>query len=352
MQPIHVISLAAPVILAAVLVPVVVSTHDIEPQSTTDRASPPSPAPPGGAQGDSQKTNNDNAQADPSKAQVLYDSPQDAAVGLVKAIRQRDFEVLRAVLGPDVDRLRSGDLNVDDEDLQRFTAAYDARNTLIEHDNGTYTLSIGLQGWEFPVPIVGLNGKWWFDGAQGIEEVLNRTIGEHELRTIAVCRKYPLMQRIFFEMDPDGDGVKSYAMRIVSSPGKRDGLYWPDVEGQPLSPIGPQVAQAYATGELHEGSVKPDPYYGYFYRILTSQGPDAPGGAMNYIDQSGRMTRGFALIAWPASYDASGVMTFIVSKDGIVYQRDFGGDTSEQVETIVAFNPSSEWMRVDSPASK
>lgn len=347
MQSIHLISLAAPVMFVSLSLPVGVSPSAMEGQTTTESTASSREQGKPQKQGDSQQTNDaraDDVKDDPN-AQVLYDSPQDAAVALVEAIRQRDFEALRAVLGPDVDRLRSGDLNVDDEDLQRFTAAYDARSTLIEHGNGTYTLAIGLQQWEFPVPIVGLNGKWWFDGEQGIEEVLNRVIGEHELQTIAVCRKYPLIQQIYFEMDPDGDSVKSYAQRILSTPGKRDGLYWPDVEGQPLSPIGPQVAQARATGELHEGSAKPDPYHGYFYRILTSQGPGAPGGAMNYIDENGRMTRGCALIAWPAAYDDSGITTFIVARDGVVYQRDLGEDTAEEVAKITAYDPKG-WTRV------
>ena len=285
------------------------------------------------------------AQTDDADSQVLFDSPEVAAMALVEAVRHRDLDMLRAVLGPDTDRLLSGDLNIDTEDLQRFAAAYDRKATLIDHENGTYTLAIGLQDWEFPAPIVGLNGKWWFDGEQGIDEVLNRVIGEHELKTIEVCRRYPLMQAEYFELDPDGDGVKSFASRLLSTPGKRDGLYWPDVEGQPLSPIGPQVAKAYASGELHQGSTKPDPYFGYRYRVLTAQGPGAPGGEKNYIDKDGRMTKGFALIAWPASYGDSGITTFIVSNDGNVYQRDLGEQTADEAAKIKAFDPSG-WTLV------
>jgi hypothetical protein len=286
-----------------------------------------------------------DAQTADDDAQVLFDSPQDAAVALVEAVRARDREALRAVIGPDFDRLSSGDLDIDDEDLQRFTAAYDRKNALIDHGNNTYTLVMGPQEWEFPAPIVGLNGKWWFDGEQGVEEVLNRVIGEHELQTIEVCARYPLIQQAYFDLDADGDGVKSYATKIKSSEGKRDGLYWPDAPGQPLSPIGPAVATAYQTGELSEASAKPNPYNGYFYRVLTKQGPGAPGGAMDYVDESGRMTRGFALIAWPAAYDDSGITSFIVGPDGIVYQRDLGEKTIEEAAKIAAYDPTG-WTRV------
>jgi len=303
---------------------------------------PPASTPPSGTAGGKQPTTPGQADA---VAQVLFDSPQDAAVALVEAVRARDRDALKAIIGPSFDRLASGDLDVNDEDLQRFTAAYDARNTLADHGNGTYTLVMGLQDWEFPVPIVGLNGKFWFDGEQGVEEVLNRVIGEHELQTIATCRKYPRLQQAYFELDPDGDRVKSYAMKIKSSEGKRDGLYWPDVPGEPQSPIGPAVATAHATGELHAGSANPDPYNGYFYRILSKQGPGAPGGAMDYVDASGRMTKGFALIAWPASYGDSGITTFIVSHHGEVYQRDLGEKTADEAAKIMAFDPAG-WTLV------
>jgi hypothetical protein len=283
-------------------------------------------------------------QGDPA-AQVLFDSPQDAAVALIKAARHADVEALRAIIGPASDRLVSGDLEIDEADLERLAIAYDRKNTLIDYGNGTYTLVVGLQDWEFPAPIVGLNGKWWFDGEQGAEEVLNRVIGEHELRTISVCRKYPELQQAYFDMDPDGDGVKSYATKIRSTEGKRDGLYWPDAPGAPLSPIGPAVTQAQTSGELSTDAGKQDPYFGYFYRILTSQGAAAPGGAMNYIDDKGHMTRGFALIAWPASYGDSGVTTFIVAKDGIVYQRDLGENTIAEAAKITAYDPAG-WTRV------
>ena len=278
-------------------------------------------------------------------AQVLFDSPQDAAVALIEAVRNRDFESMKAIIGPDFDRLRSGDLDVDDEDLQRLTAGYDRKNSLTDHGNDTYTLVIGLEDWEFPAPIVGLNGKYWFDGEQGVEEVLNRVIGEHELQTISVCRKYPRAQQAYFDMDADGDGVKSYATKIKSAQGKRDGLYWPDVEGQPLSPIGPAVATAVASGELNHDAKNPDPYNGYFYRILTKQGPGAQGGAMDYVDASGRMTKGFALIAWPAAYGDSGITTFIVAQDGVVYQKDLGEATAEAAAKITAYDPAG-WTRV------
>ena len=277
-----------------------------------------------------------------ANGQWTYNTPEAAVEAMIEAARHEDRETLRAIFGPDLQMLQSGDDQQDRIDLQQFTASYDLKHSLAKNDSNTRTLIMGVQDWIFPAPLVRENKRWRFDTAAGVDEIIVRTVGMNEIHVIySACPAFVRAEDEYFEMDPDGDGVKSYAARLRSTSGTRDGLYWPDAPGVPQSPLGDFVDQAVAAGTLEGGSVEAHkPYRGYHYRIITSQGPGAPGGAMNYIDDTGKMTRGYALVAWPADYGQSGVMTFIVSKDGIVYQSDLGEDTATMVEKITTYDPA------------
>ena len=199
-------------------------------------------------------------------------------------------------------------------------------------------IAVGTDGWTMPIPIVKKAQGWQFDARAGAEEMRIRRIGRNELAAMQVMLAYVDAQREYAARDWDGDGVKSFAMKALSSSGKHDGLYWASLPGEPESPLGPAFADA-----------KPgQPYHGYAFRILTAQGPSAPGGAKSFV-KNGRMTEGFALIAWPAKYDYTGVMTFIVNQDGVVYEKDLGPDTATVAAAIRSFDPDSSWQRATLP---
>jgi len=202
---------------------------------------------------------------------------------------------------------------------------------------------IGTDQWPFPIPLRKATGGWVFDAKAGATEVLARRIGQNELDAIQVCLNYVEAQREYRERNPDGDSVPHYADKLLSAAGKHDGLYWPPEPGQPESPFGPEVGGARAEGyQLEHG--KRSPYHGYFYRILTAQGASADGGAANYV-AGGKLVNGFALVAYPSSWGKSGVMTFIVNEQGVVFQKDFGPDTATEVIKVKSFNPDSSWKR-------
>lgn len=207
-------------------------------------------------------------------------------------------------------------------------------------------LSIGKDAWPFPVPLVKDAAGWRFDAKAGRDEILNRRIGRNELSVIQVLQAYVDAQREYYLRNPQNDRLLQYAQRIASTPGKRDGLYFPTKAGEKASPLGPLVVSARAAGYKKGEGGKPVAYHGYHYRILRGQGPDAKGGAYDYV-ANGRMIGGFGLIAWPASYENSGVMTFIVSHDGVVYEKDLGPDTAAAVQKITRFNPDKSWKRHD-----
>lgn len=210
------------------------------------------------------------------------------------------------------------------------------------------TLTVGRSNWPFPVPIVRRDGTWFFDTQAGREEILNRRIGENELNTIEVCRACVLAQREYFARDWDNDDVFEYARRFRSTPGKKDGLYWPVAGDEEPSPLGPLVAQAHAEGygkKEGEKSEKRSPYHGYYFKILTKQGMNAPGGKYDYVI-NGHMIGGFAIVAWPAEYGSSGIMTFIVNQRGKVYQKDLGPNTAEIGKEMTEYNPDGEWTLV------
>ena len=203
------------------------------------------------------------------------------------------------------------------------------------------TLQVGMEDWPFPVPVVRRDGAWYLDGAEGADEIVYRRIGRNELGAIAVCRGYVEAQHEYAASDHDGEGAGIFAHKLVSDPGTQNGLYWEAVEGEAESPVGPFVASAAAEGYQAGGGA----YHGYRYRSLFRQTDNANGGALDYFDK-GVLKNGFALIAWPADYGASGVMTFIVNQDGVVFQKDLGEDTEAAVAAIDAYDPDSTWIAV------
>ncbi|MBQ0817711.1 MAG: DUF2950 domain-containing protein [Methyloceanibacter sp.] len=280
-------------------------------------------------------------------AQKQFDSPDAAVEALVSAAKDGNQKALLKILGPDGrDVISSGDKVADTGARKRFIAGYEKKHSLTPQGDDKNILIMGEKDWPFPIPIVSKDGKWEFDTAAGLEEILLRRIGRNELNAIQVELAYVAAQNDYAALDTDGYDPRLYAQRIVSSKGKKDGLYWPSGEGESQSPLGALFAEASAQG--YKVGDKPIPYHGYVYRILKRQGPDAAGGAFDYV-VDGNMIGGFALIARPAQYGNSGVMTFIVNHDGVVFQKDLGPDTPELAEGIDAFSPDSTWTKVELP---
>ena len=268
-------------------------------------------------------------------------------MALVDALRAEKQDALQTVLGPGSEKLlSSGDKYSDAAERQKFLAAYNEQHKLVPTQSDHMILQIGKDDWPFPIPLVQADGRWHFDSQAGAHELVNRRIGRDEIAAIRTSLAYVDAQKEFFALTGQ-NGHPEYAQRLVSSPGKHDGLYWPAAEGEPASPLAPLMAQAREEGYPGERvSRKPLPYHGYFFRILTGQGTSAAEGARNYIG-SGRMTNGFALIAWPASYGASGIMTFVVNQDGIVFQKDLGPNTATVAAATKRFDPDLTWARVE-----
>lgn len=284
------------------------------------------------------------APASAAVGQRRFASVEDAAGALVDAMRAGDQKAMLAIFGQEGKGLVwSGDAVSDRRARERFVAAYDAKHRL-DAGGGKVVLVVGPDDFPFPIPIVPDGPSWRFDTAAGREELLNRRIGENELNTIQVCLAYVDAQREYYASDPDGDGLLQYAQKFASSPGKRDGLYFETKVSEPPSPLGLLVARARDEGYSKRSSA-PVAYWGYYYRILTAQGKDAPGGAYDYMAQ-GRLLGGFALVAFPARYGVSGVMTFIVNQDGIVYQKDLGPNSEAIARAMKEFNPDNTWTKV------
>jgi hypothetical protein len=271
-----------------------------------------------------------------------FATPAEAVSALVAAMRTGDAAAIHRVLGPGSEALiHSGDEVADEQAQRRFIAAYDARHSIAPDALGRMVLTVGDENWPLPIPIVASGGRWHFDSHTGAQELVERRIGRNEIAAIRTSVAYVDAQKLFFQM------MGEYAQRLASTPGRHDGLYWPAAGGQPNSPLEPLVEQAVDEGYPGaDPSGKQQPYQGYYFRILTGQGDDAASGAMDYL-VGGRMTRGFALIAWPAIYGASGVMTFVVNQDDVVFQKDLGGATSSLANGISLFDPDLSWMRVD-----
>lgn len=265
-----------------------------------------------------------------------FATPEAAMQAFADALMNQDEKAKRDLLGADYPRWIPP---VGDDERYRFWSAWARSHTIRPDGDRRAWIAVGDKGWTLPIPLVKSAAGWQFDTRAGEQEIAVRRIGRNELGAIDVALSYVKAQNEYAALDPDGDGVRAYAQRFGSTPGKRDGLYWPTARGEPASPLGPLVAAAAA-----EGKDAPGTYHGYHYRILTAQGPAADGGVRNYLDGR-RMTGGFALVAWPAEYRKSGVMTFIVSQQGAVYQRDLGPDTARRAKGIVAFDPVPGWTR-------
>ncbi len=277
-------------------------------------------------------------------AQKSFDSPDHAVAALVAAVRAGRTADLLAIFGPQSKPLvESGDAVADKNGRARFVASYDERHSLAAQPDGKLTLTLGKDNWPFPIPLVEEGRTWHFDTAAGAEEILNRRIGRNELSAIEVCRAYVDAQRDYASEDRNNDGLREYAQHFASHPKQHDGLYWEAKPGEEPSPMGALVARAREEGYESIGTrTKREPYHGYFYRILKRQGPHALGGAHDYI-VGNHMIGGFALVAFPAQYGASGVMTFIVNQDGVVYQKNLGPDTEKIAREMKEFDPDSSW---------
>lgn len=271
----------------------------------------------------------------------VFDTPQQAADALVAGAEKQDVPALLAIFGADGKALvDSGDEVQDRNDRARFAELAKEKMELVPDpkDKGRVTLVVGKEGWPVPVPLVQKSGKWSFAGKAGLRELLDRRIGSNELDAIEICQGYVEAQKEYAAEDRDGNGVREYAQRIISTEGKRDGLAWKNPDGTPGGPIGEQVAAAIAQG--YKDRTKP--YHGYHFRVLKRQGPAAPGGAIDYVID-GKMIGGFALVAWPAAYRVSGVKTFMVGWGGVVYEKDLGPDTAKVAARIDSFNPDKTW---------
>jgi hypothetical protein len=281
----------------------------------------------------------------PASAQQQFDSAEDAVTALVTAAKEHHKSVINKILGPKGEKIiSSGDKVADNRAREDFVAAYDKRHAIETEGEDKATLIIGDNDWPFPIPIVLKDEKWNFDTKAGLDEILRRRIGRNELSAIQVSLAYVQAQNEYASLDPEKAGPHVYAQRILSSEGKKDGLFWPTAEREEPSPLGDLAAKASAEG--YKAGGKPKPYHGYYYRILKRQGTGAAGGAYDYV-VNGKMIGGFALIAYPAQYGNSGIMTFMVNQDGAVFQKDLGERTEKIARKIETFDPDAGWQKVD-----
>jgi hypothetical protein len=275
-------------------------------------------------------------------AQPGFASPDDALAAMVGAMRRQLPGVLATIVGPGSQAwLLSGDDSADRAAMARFVAAYDERHAIARVGDDRATVTVGGDDWPLPIPLVRSGGRWRFDGAAGHDEVLARRIGRNELETIQVLQAMADAQVEYARADRGRSGQVAYAQKFASSPGRRDGLYWPAATGEPESPLGPLVARAaregYAASKLR-------PYRGYVFRMLKAQGPNAAGGAFDYVVK-GAMIGGFAIVAAPIGYGVSGVTTFMINQDAVVYQKDLGPRTAQVVAAMKRFDPGPGWSK-------
>ncbi len=283
----------------------------------------------------------------PEAGQQLFTSAAGAARGLFSALQKDDPQALLKVLGASAeDIISSGDDTEDKNDRTLFVQKYMQMHRLLTEADGLTTLYIGSENWPTPIPLVHRGASWYFDTEAGRKEILYRRVGENELTVIHVCMELADAQKEYEEQPRDGGSLRQYAQKIMSDPGKRDGLYWQGGPGEAESPLGPFMAAAEAEGYAENANLPHQPFHGYFFRVLKGQGASAPGGARSYI-VDGKMTGGFAFLAYPAEYRASGVMTFMVGQDGVVYQKDLGRQTDELVKSLRQYNPDTTWKKAD-----
>jgi hypothetical protein len=276
--------------------------------------------------------------------QKVFGSPEEAMKVLVETAQSGERKDVLAVLGPEgEDIISSGDEVADKNTHEKFVKSYREKVDFVKEKEDRVSVIMGNDNWPFPIPIVKKGEGWVFDTKAGREEVLNRRIGRNELDTIRVCLGYVEAQQEYASTDREQDGIIQYAQKFASDPYRRNGLYWEPAEGEIPSPIGPFAVRAAAEGYRRAGD-KPTPYHGYYYKILKGQGKSAPGGAFSYVI-NGHMVAGFALVAWPAEYGVSGVMTFIVNQNGTVYEKDLGPKTEGIVKTMTLYNPDRTWRR-------
>jgi hypothetical protein len=274
-----------------------------------------------------------------------YTTPEAAVAELLAAVSTGDSNAFRVIFGPVGVEIQNPDRVQAANELTAVNAAASEHHRLVRESDARYVLEIGTNAWPFPVPIVKENGQWFFDTEAGKEEILNRHIGKNELATLQAVRAYVEAQREYASKDRDGDEVLEYAQKFGSTAGTKDGLYWPsDLDGE-ISPLGPLVADAQEQGygrKPREEGEAPQPFHGYFFKVLTRQAKSAPGGKYDYII-NGNMIGGFALVAWPAKHSESGIMSFIVNQQGRVYQKDLGPKTTAIAEAMRAYDPDKTW---------
>lgn len=273
--------------------------------------------------------------------QKTFATPGEAVKALMAAVESNNQDELIAIFGEDgKDLVSSGDDVQDKNGRASFVKSYRIKHAIVAQDANTRVLQVGTKNWELPIPIVLVDGKWHFDTAAGKQELIYRRIGDNELGAIAVCRGFIASQIDYAAVGHDGLPTGIYAERLRSDPGKHNGLYWEVAEGEDPSPAGPFLAKA-----AEEGYEKGDPYHGYFYHGLKAQGPAAKGGARSYV-VDGVLKGGVGLVAYPAQYKSSGVMSFIINQDGVIYQKDLGENTAELAKAITEYNPDSTWTKV------
>lgn len=280
--------------------------------------------------------------------QRSFQSPEEASKALFDAAKAGDTKEMLGIFGPSgKEVVSSGDEVADKAARERFVASYEAMNKLEKETDKKLTLVVGKDDWPFPVPIVKKGEAWVFDTMAGKDELLNRRIGRNELNTIQTCLAIVDAEREYAMKDRDSNNLLEYAQKFRSTPGKKDGLYWPAKEGEEQSPLGDLAAKAVKEGYLHtKQGQRPQPYHGYYFRILKAQGKNALGGAYDYV-VNGKMIGGFALVAYPAEYGASGIMTFIVNHDGVVYEKNLGKETEKIATTMTKFDPDKTWKKLE-----
>jgi hypothetical protein len=272
----------------------------------------------------------------------MFSSPEDAASALVAAAQNNDRKAMLEIFGPEGKEIvSSGDDVEDAENHANFAKRYQEMHRMVKEPDGSMILYIGAENWPAPIPLVNKGNSWYFDAEAGKKEILFRRIGKNEVSTIRVCRELVMAQKEYYAAQHE-----EYAQQIFSDEGKRNGLYWKAAENEPQSPMGPLVAAAVAEGYAKAQAGPPTPYRGYLYHVMTRQGKNAPGGAKNYV-ADGKMTEGFAFVAYPAEYRSSGVMTFIVDADGVVYEKDLGPKTEALAKSMKEYNPNAGWHKAE-----